>query len=203
MTSTRSTRTWWRPARSKKTIEHPRSNIIMQREYGPQLTMPVLIPFFQQPTGINVIMFYAPVSFETVGFGDDASLPRAHRDHWPPIFLLVVGCRRPDCTGRGRQLAEDICERQEPLLVHLCRCCFRMVMAVLLAGWCPREIFPSEIRKAGRSITVSCNMLFTFITDEDGFWVLIMTLFIAFFLPRRRRRRQMPMRRMSTLETWI
>ncbi|RWW15446.1 hypothetical protein GW17_00020714 [Ensete ventricosum] len=75
MASTRSTRTWWRPARSKKTIEHPRSNIIMQRKYGPQLTMAVLIPFFQQLTGINVIMFYAPVSFETVGSGDDASLP--------------------------------------------------------------------------------------------------------------------------------
>ncbi|RZR89426.1 hypothetical protein BHM03_00017149 [Ensete ventricosum] len=75
MASTRSTRTWWRPARSKKTIEHPRSNIIMQRKYGPQLTMVVLIPFFQQLTDINVIMFYAPVSFKTVGSGDDASLP--------------------------------------------------------------------------------------------------------------------------------
>ncbi|RWW08861.1 hypothetical protein GW17_00027679 [Ensete ventricosum] len=102
MTSTRSTRTWWRPARSKKTIEHPRSNIIMQRKYGPQLTMPVLIPFFQQPTGINVIMFYAPVSFETVGFGDDASLPRAHRDHWPRQCLrhLFVSIATVDKLGR-------------------------------------------------------------------------------------------------------
>ncbi|RWW76072.1 hypothetical protein BHE74_00015872 [Ensete ventricosum] len=198
MASTRSTRTWWRPARSKKTIEHPRSNIIMQRKYGPQLTMPVLIPFFQQLTDINVIMFYAPVSFETVGSGDDASLPRAHRDHWPRqclrhLFVSIATVdKRPDCTGRGRQLAFAS-------------------MSLLLShghggplGWLvPREIFPSEIRKAGRSITVSCNMLFTFIADEDGFWVLIMTLFIAFFLPRRRRRRQMPMRRMSKLETWI
>uniref|UniRef100_A0A803Q663 Uncharacterized protein n=1 Tax=Cannabis sativa TaxID=3483 RepID=A0A803Q663_CANSA len=35
------------------------------------------IPFFQQLTGINVIMFYAPILFNTIGFGDDASLMSA------------------------------------------------------------------------------------------------------------------------------
>ena len=39
--------------------------------------MAILIPFFQQLTGINVIMFYAPVLFNTIGFGDDASLMSA------------------------------------------------------------------------------------------------------------------------------
>ncbi|KAF4351790.1 hypothetical protein G4B88_030151 [Cannabis sativa] len=39
--------------------------------------MAILILFFQQLTGINVIMFYAPVLFNTIGFGDDASLMSA------------------------------------------------------------------------------------------------------------------------------
>ncbi|KAK9144104.1 hypothetical protein Sjap_004007 [Stephania japonica] len=36
--------------------------------------MALLILFFQQLIGINVIMFYAPVLFQTLGFEKDASL---------------------------------------------------------------------------------------------------------------------------------
>ncbi|XP_030478477.2 bidirectional sugar transporter SWEET9-like [Cannabis sativa] len=51
--------------------------MLLQRKYRPHLSMAILIPFFQQLTGINVIMFYAPVLFNTIGFGDDASLMSA------------------------------------------------------------------------------------------------------------------------------
>jgi MFS transporter, SP family, sugar:H+ symporter len=44
-----------------------------QTRYMPQLILVTLIPFFQQLTGINAIMFYAPVLFKTLGFGNDAS----------------------------------------------------------------------------------------------------------------------------------
>ena len=56
-----------------KKVEHPWKNIVQPR-YRPQLVISVLIPFFQQLTGINVINFYAPVLFKTLGFGDNASL---------------------------------------------------------------------------------------------------------------------------------
>ncbi|PIA35421.1 hypothetical protein AQUCO_03500059v1 [Aquilegia coerulea] len=59
-----------------KQVEHPWRNI-MEAKYRPQLIMAICIPFFQQLTGINVIMFYAPVLFKTIGFGDDASLMSA------------------------------------------------------------------------------------------------------------------------------
>ncbi|CAI0401152.1 unnamed protein product [Linum tenue] len=36
-----------------------------------------LIPFFQQVTGINVIAFYAPLLFRTIGMGESASLMSA------------------------------------------------------------------------------------------------------------------------------
>nr|GMC64148.1 sugar transport protein 12-like [Ipomoea batatas] len=54
-------------------IKHPWKNLL-ERKYRPQLVMSILIPSFQQLTGINVIMFYAPVLFKTIGFGSNASL---------------------------------------------------------------------------------------------------------------------------------
>ncbi|KAK9931490.1 hypothetical protein M0R45_018764 [Rubus argutus] len=62
-------------------VENQWTNIVQPR-YRPQLVMCVLIPFFQQLTGINVIMFYAPVLFKTLGFGDEASLMSA----------VITGC---------------------------------------------------------------------------------------------------------------
>ncbi|CAH8388618.1 unnamed protein product [Eruca vesicaria subsp. sativa] len=54
-------------------IEHPWTNLLR----WPHLTMAIMILFFQQLTGINVIMFYAPVLFNTIGFTTDASLMSA------------------------------------------------------------------------------------------------------------------------------
>ncbi|KAD0507639.1 hypothetical protein E3N88_44154 [Mikania micrantha] len=57
-------------------IEHPWRNLL-QKKYRPQLTMAILIPFFQQLTGINVIMFYAPFCSKPSVFHSDASLMSA------------------------------------------------------------------------------------------------------------------------------
>jgi len=61
---------------ASKKVEHPWRNLL-QRKYRPHLTIAIAIPFFQQLTGINVIMFYAPVLFKTIGFKDNASLMSA------------------------------------------------------------------------------------------------------------------------------
>ncbi|KAL9320982.1 hypothetical protein ACSQ67_012821 [Phaseolus vulgaris] len=50
---------------------------LLKRQYGPQLTFAMAIPFFQQLTGMNVIVFYALVLFKTIGFGANASLMSA------------------------------------------------------------------------------------------------------------------------------
>ena len=47
---------------------------IIKRRYWPQLVMTLLIPMFQQLTGINAIMFYAPQLFQAAGQGADAAL---------------------------------------------------------------------------------------------------------------------------------
>lgn len=47
---------------------------ILERQHRPHLVLAILFPFFQQLTGINIIAFYAPVLFESVGFGNDSAL---------------------------------------------------------------------------------------------------------------------------------
>ena len=47
---------------------------IFERQYRPHLVMSIAIPFFQQLTGINIIAFYAPVIFQSIGFGSNSAL---------------------------------------------------------------------------------------------------------------------------------
>lgn len=54
-------------------IKHPFKNIF-ERRNRPQLVMAICLPAFQILTGINSILFYAPVLFQSMGFGGNASL---------------------------------------------------------------------------------------------------------------------------------
>ncbi|MBA0841147.1 hypothetical protein Goarm_003656, partial [Gossypium armourianum] len=54
-------------------VKHP-CNKLMNRCGMPPLIIGVMLQFFQQFTGINAIVFYAPVLFQTIGFKNDASL---------------------------------------------------------------------------------------------------------------------------------
>lgn len=80
-------------------VEHPWRNLL-QRKYRPQLTMAIAIPFFQQLTGINVIMFYAPVLFKTIGFGSDAALMSAVITGGVNVLATVVSIYGVDKWGR-------------------------------------------------------------------------------------------------------
>lgn len=54
-------------------IKHPFRNILEKRN-RPQLVMAIFMPAFQILTGINSILFYAPVLFQSMGFKGDAAL---------------------------------------------------------------------------------------------------------------------------------
>lgn len=57
-----------------RAIKHPFKNLF-KRKNRPQLVLGALgIPAFQQLTGMNSILFYAPVMFQSLGFGSDAAL---------------------------------------------------------------------------------------------------------------------------------
>lgn len=57
-----------------RAIKHPFRNLLA-RKNRPQLVIGALgIPAFQQLTGMNSILFYAPVIFQSLGFGSGAAL---------------------------------------------------------------------------------------------------------------------------------
>ncbi|CAA3015487.1 sugar carrier C-like [Olea europaea subsp. europaea] len=208
-------------------VEHPWRNLL-QRKYRPHLTMAILIPIFQQLTGINVIMFYAPVLFKTIGFGSDASLMSAVITGCVNVLGTMVSIYGVDKWGRRFLFLEGgiqmlICQ----IVVAICIALkfgvdgnpgelpkwYAIVVVLFICvyvagfawswgplGWLvPSEIFPLEIRSAAQSINVSVNMVFTFAIAQVfltmlchlkfglflffGFWVIIMTIFIFFFLP--------------------
>jgi sugar porter (SP) family MFS transporter len=171
-------------------IENPWRNLL-RKKYRPQLTMAILIPFFQQLTGINVIMFYAPVLFKTIGFGGDASLMSAVITGIVNVAATVVSIYGVDKWGRrflflegGTQMlisqiavavligikfgvdgrTEDL-PKWYAILVVLFICIYVAGFAWSWGplGWLvPSEIFPLEIRSAAQSVNVSVNMIFTF-----------------------------------------
>jgi len=61
-------------SREAQAIKNPFQNLLL-RKNRPQFVIGALaIPAFQQLTGNNSILFYAPVLFQTLGFGSAASL---------------------------------------------------------------------------------------------------------------------------------
>uniref|UniRef100_A0A7N1A6D3 Major facilitator superfamily (MFS) profile domain-containing protein n=1 Tax=Kalanchoe fedtschenkoi TaxID=63787 RepID=A0A7N1A6D3_KALFE len=175
-------------------IEHPWRNLL-QKKYRPQLTFAVLIPFFQQFTGINVIMFYAPVLFKTIGFGNDASLMSAVITGLVNVCATGVSIYGVDKWGRRAlfmeggaqmlisQIAVTIAialkfgvdgnpgelPKWYAIVVVLFICVYVAAFAWSWGplGWLvPSEIFPLEIRSAAQSVNVSVNMIFTFLIAQ-------------------------------------
>ncbi|KAI9107881.1 hypothetical protein K1719_021217 [Acacia pycnantha] len=69
-----------------------------------------MIPFFQQLiTGINVIMFYAPVLFNSIGFKSNASLTSAVITGFINVLATIVSILGVDRWGRRtRSLSRGI-----------------------------------------------------------------------------------------------
>ncbi|KAL9257476.1 Sugar carrier protein C-like protein [Drosera capensis] len=190
-------------------VEHPWRNLL-QRKYRPHLTMAILIPFFQQFTGINVIMFYAPVLLKTIGFGSDASLMSAVIIGIVNVIATSVSIYGVDKWGRRALFLEGgaqmlICQviiaifigvkfgingeagnvpKWYAVVVVLFICIYVAAFAWSWGplGWLvPSEIFPLEIRSAAQSINVSTNMLFTFVVAQV-FLTLLCHLKFGLFL---------------------
>ncbi|XP_022927581.1 sugar carrier protein C-like [Cucurbita moschata] len=208
-------------------VENSWTNLLKQK-YRPHLTMAILIPFFQQLTGINVIMFYAPVLFDTIGFGSEAALMSAvitgcvfvsatvvsiyGVDKWGRRLLFLEGgiqmliCQIVVAAAIGAKFGVDgdpgLLPRWYAIVVVLFICIYVAGFAWSWGplGWLvPSEIFPLEIRSAAQSVNVSVNMFFTFVVAQVflvmlchlkfglflffAFFVLLMSIFVAVFLP--------------------
>ncbi|KAM7528507.1 hypothetical protein LguiB_031917 [Lonicera macranthoides] len=175
-------------------IERPWLNLLM-RKYRPQLTFAVLIPLFQQLTGMNVITFYAPVLFKTIGFGANASLMSALITGGVNCGATFVAIVVVDRFGRRALFIEGgaqmlICQvvisvaialkfgttgkpgqlsmgYAEVVVTFICIYVAAFAWSWGPLGWLvPSEIFPLEVRSAAQSVNVSVNMTFTFIIAQ-------------------------------------
>eukprot|EP00250_Pteridium_aquilinum_P011700 c20250_g2_i1 orf=351-1580(+) len=86
-------------------VQHPFRNLL-QRKSVPALVITCCLQFFQQFTGINAIMFYAPVLFKTLGFGSDASLYSAVITGGVNVLSTLVSIYSVDKVGRKVLLLE-------------------------------------------------------------------------------------------------
>lgn len=175
-----------RASDASKAVKHP-FKTILERKYRPQLSMAILLPFFQQVTGINVIGFYAPVLFRTVGTAESGSLMST-------VIVAVIGVV---CTFASMVLVDQFGRRVLFISGGITMLVSQVIIGAIMAtqlgdqgslskgygyflvilvciyvagfglswgplGWMvPSEIFPLEIRSAGQSITVAVNFLLT------------------------------------------
>ncbi|KAF6169638.1 hypothetical protein GIB67_004030 [Kingdonia uniflora] len=155
-------------SQASKSVNDPWKKIL-ERKYRPHIIMAALLPGLQQLTGINVVMFYAPVLFKTLGFGNEASLASA----------VITGGVNVAATGVA------VVSQPYAIGVVFCICCFVAGFAWSwgpLAWLVPSEICPLEIRSAAQSITVAVNMLFTFIIAQIFPWLLCNAKFGLFYV---------------------
>ncbi|KAI3994471.1 hypothetical protein MKX01_012728 [Papaver californicum] len=193
-----------------KKYEGQWTNFLMQRRFRPHLCMSILIPFFQQFIGINVVMFYAPVLFKTIVFGNSASLLSAVITGLVNLVATFVAIFLVDKVGRRALFLEGGCQMTifqvviailiwikfgtegtmatislgYGLFVVVCICAFLAGFAwswAPLAWLVPSEIFPLEIRSAAQATVVSVNMLCTFIIAQIFLIMLCYMKFGLFF----------------------
>lgn len=84
---------------ASKKVRSPWTNLF-QRKYRPYLTMAVFIPFFQQMTGMNIIVFYAPQLFSSIGMGNNSALASALVTGTVNMFSTFVAIFLVDNKGR-------------------------------------------------------------------------------------------------------
>lgn len=179
-------------AEQAKLVKHPFKKL-MKKSSFPPLFIAVCLQVFQQLTGINAIMFYAPVLFQTLGFKTDASLLSAVITGLVNVASTFVGIFLVDKVGRRKLLLQACVQMlisqlaiggilkhhlsattstlSTPLaaVVVVLVCTFVMSFAWSWGpmGWLiPSETFPMETRTAGFAFAVSSNMFMTFVIAQ-------------------------------------
>lgn len=180
---------------------------ITQKKHRPHLIMAIFIPFFQQLTGINVVTFYAPVLFRTIGLGESAALLSAVMVSLIGTSSTFISMLTVDKFGRrfmllfgGIQMLVTQVTIGGVLAVHfgdhgkLSKGYAYLVLTMIgffVAGfnwsWGPMaslissEIFPLEIRSIGQSVTVALTFLFIFIVAQTFLPMLCQFKYGIFF----------------------
>ncbi|XP_047947022.1 sugar carrier protein C-like [Salvia hispanica] len=196
---------------ASKNVEYPWRNLF-KKKYRFYLMMAIAIPLFQGLSGINVIMFYVPVVFKSVGFNSHAALMSTVFTGGVNVLATVVSIYGVDRWGRRFLFIEGGIQMLiSQIVVGICMGVtygvdgavrettpkwYAIVLVVFicifvggfawswgpLAWLVPSEIFPLEIRSAAQSLNVSVNMGCTFLIAQTFFTMLCHFKFGVFFL---------------------
>nr|GME03424.1 sugar transport protein 14-like [Ipomoea batatas] len=174
-------------SRAAQAIKHPFRNLLKRRN-RPQLVIGALgIPAFQQLTGMNSILFYAPVIFQSLGFGSGAALYSSAITSGALVLATFISMAYVDKFGRRAFFLEAGAEMICVLVAVAITLALKFGQGVVLPkgigiflvliicifvlaygrswgplGWLvPSELFPLETRSAGQSVVVCVNMIFT------------------------------------------
>ncbi|XP_061338482.1 sugar transport protein 5-like [Gastrolobium bilobum] len=191
-----------------KVMEQESFMTIFEKQYRPQLVMAFAIPLSQQLTGINIVAFYAPNLFQSVGFGNDSALLSAIILGLVNLASILVSAAFVDRFGRrflfilgGIQML--ICQIAVSVVLamvtgvhgteHTSKGSAIMVLVLLCFyaagfGWSwgplcwliPSEIFPLKIRSPGQSIAVAVQFLMVFVLSQTFLTMLCHFKFGAF-----------------------
>lgn len=164
---------------------------ILQPAYRPQLLLAVALPIFQQLTGINGVIFFAPQLFSSLGAESSAALLTAVVIGATGVLTTLVALWLVDRVGRkalflegglqmiaaevtiGALLATQFSSGVLPSGVAVA---VIALVCVFVAGfawsWGPlcwlvcTEIQPLETRSAGYAISVTANFAATFLIGQ-------------------------------------
>lgn len=93
---------------------------LMKKESMPPLIIAILMQVFQQFTGINAIMFYAPVLFQTMGFKADGSLVSTVITGLVNVCSTFVSIYAVDKVGRRKLLLQACCQMLVSQVLESC-----------------------------------------------------------------------------------
>ncbi|KAG6739674.1 hypothetical protein POTOM_057288 [Populus tomentosa] len=170
-----------------RAIKHPFRNLLAKKNRPQFIIGALAIPAFQQLTGMNSILFYAPVLFQSLGFSNDASLFSSVITNAALVVGALISMALVDKFGRRAFFLEAGAEmffvmiavtitlalkfgEGEPipkgigifLVVGICLFVLAYGRSWGPLGWLvPSELFPLEMRSAGQSVVVCVNMIFT------------------------------------------
>ncbi|KAG9130124.1 hypothetical protein Leryth_012868 [Lithospermum erythrorhizon] len=174
-------------SRAAQAIKNPFRNLLSKKNRPALILGGLGIPAFQQLTGMNSILFYAPVIFQSVGFGSNASLISSTITMSALVLATLISMGLVDKFGRRAFFLEAGAEMIICLIIVAVTLALKfgkgeemskglgifLVIVISLfvlafgrswgpLGWLvPSELFPLETRSAGQSLVVCVNMIFT------------------------------------------